>query len=115
VALAEAHSGSPTIGSTEYSLPNGSTTLTPRTTPGIYSLMLDLAALASGDSFRVRIYEKATASASQRLLRDELIVGLQEEPLYVAPALHLMHGWDFTLVKVTGTDRQIPFSIRSVS
>lgn len=113
--LSETHSGNPTIGTTEYSLPNGSTTLTPQTTAGIYSLYLDLAALQAGDAFVLRIKEKATASASQRVLREQELMHVQGEPSYVAPALHLMHGWDFTLQRVAGDDRAIPFSIRAVT
>lgn len=112
----EAFNGNPTIGATEYSLPNASTTLTPRTTEGIYSVLLDLNALAAGDAFLLRVKEKVQSSGTQRVLRTFEFYGSQQnEPIYIEPALHLMHGWDVTLQKIAGTDRAIPFSIRSIA
>jgi hypothetical protein len=112
----EAFNGNPTIGTTEYSLPNASTTLTPRTTEGVYSVLLDLNALAAGDVFILRIKEKVQSSGTQRVIRALRFTGAQpNEPIVVKPALHLMHGWDVTLQKVVGTDRAIPFSIRSIT
>jgi hypothetical protein len=105
---------SATISTTETSLPNNSTTLTPRTEDGIYQAFIDLANLAAGDVFDLKIYEKVQSAGSQRLLFTTTFSGVQTGP-FVTAALVLMHGWDMTLKKTAGTDRSIAWSIRQVA
>ena len=104
---------SATIGSTEYSLPNDGTTLTARTDQGCYQLYLDLADLALGDEYELKVYEKAVSGGTQRLAFKATFANAQVEPLYVAPSLMLKHGWDMTMKKLAGTDRSIAWSIRT--
>jgi hypothetical protein len=115
MAITQAYVGSATIGTTEYSLPNASTTLTPIAVSGIYQLFLDFNALTATESYRLRINEKTQAGSTQRVVQDITISGVQSEPVYVTPSLLLMHGWDMTLQKLSGTDRAIEFSIRKVA
>ena len=103
--------GSATIGSTEFSLPNNSTTLTPQTTAGQVQVFIDFAALAAGDVYLVKIYEKARTADTQRLVHQAYVVPMPA-PLWTNPALTLSRGWDITVTKVSGTDRAIPWSIR---
>lgn len=102
-----------TIGSTEYSLPNDSTTLTARTEPGVWQIMLDLSAV-SGDTYSLKVYEKIQSGGTQRVIYSASLDDTSG-PNYVVPAvLALKHGWDVTLTKDSGTDRSIGWSIRRV-
>lgn len=115
MALSQAYVGSATIGTTEYSLPAGSTTLSAITTDGIYQLFLDLSALTATESYKLQIKEKVQAASTQRVIQEVTISGVQSEPVYVSPSLLLLHGWDMTLTKLAGTDRAIEYSIRQVA
>ena len=115
MAIAEAFSGSATIGTTPYDLPSNSTTVSAQTADGIYQLFLDLNALTATESYQLKIYEKVQSSGTQRLIDNMTISGVQSEPVYVTSALLLMHGWTFTLTKLQGTDRAIAWSIRQVA
>jgi hypothetical protein len=115
MAISEAFNGSASIGTTEYDLPSASTTLSAQTTDGIYQVFLDLNALTSTEEYRLRIYEKTRSTSTQRVVEEVIISGAQNEPVYVTPALLLLHGWTVTLKKNQGTDRTIEWSIRSVA
>lgn len=114
MALTQTHSGSATIGATEHDLPSNSTTLSAQTTAGIYQLFLDLAALTATERYRLRIYDRTRAGDPQRVVEEVIITGAQPEPIYVTPALALMHGWTYTLQRLQGTDRSIAWSIRGL-
>ncbi len=114
MAISEAYTNSATIGTTEYSLPNNSTTLTPITTDGVYQVMIDSGNMALGDQYQLRIYEKITSGGSQRVIYEAILTGTQTDN-YVFPSLLLLHGWDVTVKKLTGTDRSFGWSIRQVS
>lgn len=115
MALSQPYVGSATIGTTEYSLPAGSTTLSNINVGGIYQLFLDLNALTATDSYKLKIKEAVQAAGTQRVIQDVTISGVQSEPVYVSPSLLLLHGWDMTLTKLAGTDRAIEYSIRQVA
>lgn len=115
MAIAELHTGSPTITTTEYSLVSGSTTLASSTTDGVFQIFLDLANLTTGDEFEIDVKEKAVTAGTQRTIFNAYMNGLQGSPIWVSPSLILMHGWDVTLRKLSGTDRVIPYSIRQVA
>jgi hypothetical protein len=114
MAIAEAFTNSATISTTEYSLPNNSTTLTPKTTAGVYQAFIDLANLAAGDIFDLKIYEKVTSGGTQRVIYRTTFANVQPGP-FVSPTLILMNGFDITLIKTAGTDRSISWSVRQVA
>lgn len=115
MALTEAFADTgTTIGTSEYSLPNDSTSLTARTEDGCFQAFIDFANMAAGDQYRVRIYEKVYSAGTQRVIYECILTGTQQGPL-VAPSLILMHGWDVTVKKLAGTDRSISWSIRQVA
>lgn len=101
-----------TIGTTEYSLPNDSTSLTARTEDGVYQAFIDCEAVTTADEFRIRVYEKVFAAGSARIIYYAAITNPQT---VVLPSLILLHGWDITVQKITGTDRSISWSIRQVA
>lgn len=114
MAITALYDDSATIGTTEYSLPNDSTTLTPITTDGVIQALIDVANMAAGDQYQIKVYEKVTSGGSQRVLIDATLEGPQPGP-FVTPSFVLMHGWDVTVKKLAGTDRSIGWSIRQVA
>lgn len=107
---------SATIGTTEYSLPNNSTTLTPQTDDCVMQAWIDFGAMAAGDEYRVRVYEKVNGTgATQRQVSNHYLSGTQSEPAFVLPSLILANGWDITVTKIAGTDRSIGWSLRKVT
>lgn len=111
MGLTLATPGSATIGTTEYSLPNASTTLTPQTDDCLLSVYVDPINLAAGDLYRLRMYENIDGT-NQRTIRDHFIDAPipQQYDFGVVGA-----GWDVTLTKVSGTDRSIAWRIDKVT
>lgn len=106
---ASSSSGS-TIGTTEYSLTHDSTTLQSRTTDAQIQVVVDTVNLAAGDSFELRLLEKVVSGATQReVFRSAVQYG---QGIVMTGFFTLLHGWDVTLKKLTGTDRAIIWSIR---
>ena len=103
-----------TISTTEYSLVNDSTTLATDTTDGVFQCVIDFNALAAtgADIYRVRVYEKVYGAGTQRKVWEAFVT---KPDVLVIPSLILMHGWDISVTKISGTDRSISWSIRQLS
>lgn len=115
MAISEAYTDAgTTISTTEYSLTNDSTTIATQTADGVYQAFLDLSAMAAGDEYRVRVYDKVDSAGTQRVIYEATLIGVQSQ-IFVTPPLLLIHGWDFTLDKIAGTDRSIRWSIRKIA
>lgn len=114
MAITEAYTGSATIGTTQYSLPNNSTTLTPITVDGVYQVFLDFAAMTIAEQYELVVTEKVTSGGSEREVYRAVIWGTNA-PAFVTPSLILLHGWDVRVKKLAGTDRSIGWSIRQVA
>jgi hypothetical protein len=112
--ITENFQSSATVGTTEYFLASASTTATYRTTDACVQLWLEVNNLANGDEYQVRVYEKISSGGTARIAMEWTISHAQTQPLWVTPTLMLIHGWEFSLTKLTGTDRSIAWSIRSV-
>lgn len=112
--ITAAYENSATIGTTPYSLPNNSATLTPITVDGVYQVFIDLAAMTVAEQYEIKVLEKVTSGGSQREIFKAIITGAQAAS-WVSPSLILMHGWDVVLTKLAGTDRSIGWSIRQVA
>jgi hypothetical protein len=104
---------SATIGTSEHFIASDSTTATYQTSDIIAQFYIDLANMAAGDQYRVRVYEKINGSAA-RTVYDATFTGAQPGPC-VTPSLILSEGWECGVVKVSGTDRVIGWSIRTVA
>jgi len=115
MAISEAFSGTETVSTTEHSLTTDTAGPDADTTDGIFQCFLDLNALAVGDAFVLKLYEKVRAADTQRLIESWTFTGVQGSANFATPAVILLHGWDFTLIKIAGTDRAITWSIRSVA
>lgn len=112
--LALYSSSGATIGTTEYSLTNGSTTLASKTDNMVISVWLDVTNMASGDEFEVALYEKAVSGGTQRKAVLANLVGAQADGLFITGPFHVGVGWDVTVKKISGTDRSFAYAIRSV-
>lgn len=111
--IQEYASGSATIDDTEWSLTNNSSTIASETSPGVYQLIVSYAMIGPFDNFVLRLYEKITSSANQTVFMSvHLPPGVNR--VWTMPAIILLHGWDFTLQNVGGTDRTFSWSIRRV-
>jgi len=115
MAITEAFSGTETVSTTEWSLTTDTAGPDTQTDDGVYQCFLEMNALADGDAFELRVYEKVLSTSTQRVVLIATIQNAQLEPVYVTPSLILLHGWDMTLLKVAGTDRAINWSIRKVA
>lgn len=102
-----------TIGTTEYSLTNNSTTLATKTDNVVITVWIDVTNLAAGDEYEVALYEKAYTGGTQRKITLANLVGAQTDGLFVTGSFHVAIGWDVTMKKISGTDRSIAWSIRS--
>ena len=81
------------------------------TTAGVFCLMLDANAMTGTDTLEIQCLEKATTGSTARLVWEALLVGVQDEPIFVSPTLMLLHGWTFQVKQTAGTARAFPWSI----
>lgn len=114
MAVTQAFSGTEAIGTTEHSLTTDTSydTADAQTTAGLYQLVLDLSDMVAGDQLQIRLYEKCRSGDTQRVAEQWILTGAQSQPLWIGPAVMLMHGWDFTLDALAGTITVL-WSIRS--
>lgn len=104
-------------GTTELSIPRNATydVAQNQTVAGVYQLWIDPYAMAKGDEYRIRIYEKVEATGgTSKVVCEWNLLGVQSQ-VFVSPTLILMNGWDMTLKKIAGTDRAFDASIRKVA
>lgn len=106
-------STSPTVGTTPYGVMSQSTSITYQTTDAIVQLFIDINAIAAGDEFKVKGLEKIDGTNARTFY--EANIAPQTNKGWVSPMFIMTNGWEFTIEKVTGTDRSLPFSIRYVT
>jgi hypothetical protein len=70
--------------------------------------------MAAGDQYAFYLREKVVSGGTQGVILLGIKTGLQCCP-FITGAWQLMHGWDFTAAKLSGTDRSIQWSVREVS
>lgn len=115
MAYTEAYTGSATIGATEYSLTNSSTTIATQTTDAQVEAIIDFSAMTVTEQYEVRVYEKTRSADSQMLVQPaSTLTGVQPSAFGILTQL-LMNGWDITVKKIAGTDRTIKWSIRTIT
>lgn len=116
MAITELYHETATVSTTEYSLPNDAnySAGSAKTDDGIFQVFIEMVNMAAGDEYQIRIYEKVRSTTTQRIIYEANLVGAQVGP-FVSIALILLHGWDVTMRKVTGTDRAFDWSIRQVA
>lgn len=115
MAISEMYSGSETVGTTEWDLVSDSSTLNAETADAVVQLVLDLSALAAGDVFEIKGYEKVVSAGTRRSFFSAQVANAQANPHWFSPSFILLHGYTFSLKKLAGTDRSITWSIRQVA
>lgn len=115
MAISEYVNGTEAVTTTEWSLTTDTSGPDVDTTSGIFQCFLDLNAVALGDTFEFRVYEKV--GATQRVVLIQTFSNAQgtDSAIWVSPSLILLTGWDMTLLKTAGTDRTILWSIRRIN
>jgi hypothetical protein len=104
-----------TVSTTELSITNNATYSagSNKTSDNAVQLWLDTTNMAKADEFEVRLYEKVEATGgSARLVQVWRLLGAQATN-FVTPVFLLMHGWDFTIKRIAGSDRAFDASVRS--
>lgn len=97
--------GTEAIGTTEHSLATDTSydTADAQTTDGVLQVWLDLSDMIAGDQLQVRVYEKVRSGDTQRIVMEHVISTPPPQPIWVSPALTVMHGWDATCDALAGT------------
>ncbi|MEJ2117696.1 MAG: hypothetical protein P8Y67_02145 [Alphaproteobacteria bacterium] len=111
----EAYTGADTITTMEWSLSQNSSGPGAEATEGVFQTFIDLNALAAGDVFEFRAYEKVRTGDTQRAIYSAQFSGPQVTSVWASPTLILGVGWDMTLKKISGTDRTINWRISQVA
>lgn len=111
----EQFTGTETVSTTEWSMTTDTSGPDVDTTSGLFQAFVDLNALAAGDVFEFKAYEKVRTGDTQRLVYAVSFANVQASPVWVSPTLILGVGWDMTLKKISGTDRAINWRISMVS
>jgi hypothetical protein len=111
----EAFTGTETVGTTEWSMTTDTSGPDVEATAGVFQAFLDLNAVAAGDTFEFKVYEKVRTGDTQRAVYSARFAGGQGTPVWVSPTLILGVGWDMTLKKIAGTDRAINWRISKVA
>lgn len=116
MAITEVITGTEAVSTTEWSLATDTSydTGDAQTTDGTYQVWLDLADMIAGDQLQIRIYEKVRAADTQRTVYETILTGAQSQPVWVSPALMMIHGWDITCKALAGGTITVNWSIRSV-
>lgn len=114
MAITSYASDSPSVGTTEYSLAAASTSLPTKTDIGAFQVTADLNALAAGDVFLLQLYEMGVSGGTKRIVEEWVWDGVQGDPIFISPTFVLGNGWDWTVKKLSGTDRTIPFTVWQV-
>lgn len=98
-------SGTEAVSTTEHSLATDTSydTADAQTTDGVLQAWLDVSDMIAGDQLQVRVYEKVRSGDTQRIVYQAILTGAQAEPIFVTPALTVMHGWDVTADALAGT------------
>jgi hypothetical protein len=108
--------GTEAVGTTEHSLATDTTydTGDAQTTDGVLQAWLDVSDMIAGDQLQVRVYEKVRSADTQRIVYQTILSGAQSEPIFVTPALTVMHGWDVTADTLAGTSITVNWSLRLI-
>jgi hypothetical protein len=114
MAIAQLYSGTEAVAATEWSLTTDTAGPDTDATDGVFQLWLDISDMIAGDELRIRGYETTRSGDTQRVFLEATLVGIQAQNIWVSPSMILMHGWDFTLLAVSGTITVL-WSIRQVA
>lgn len=86
-------------------------TLSAPTTPHIRVLLVDAAALLSGETLELRFKTKVLSGGTERLIRKESFPGPLTDPHIQSPPFVMPQGGTITLEQVGGVGRSFPWAI----
>jgi hypothetical protein len=92
VAITELYTGSEVSAGTEHSLTTDTTGPDADTTDGVFQAFIDLVNLNGSESIDIRVYEKVRSGDTQRIVYQTSLFSVQATPIWVSPALMLLHG-----------------------
>jgi len=106
---------SATIGATPYSMPADTTVGVPTSQVDTCQVQpwINILAMAIGDEFVVKLYEKFLAGGAQVVVEEWRII--YPTRFLIIPSLIVHNGWDLVISKVAGTDRVVEWSLRKVT
>lgn len=113
MAITDAYTGTATISTTEYSLPNNANAGALVTNTGVYQVFIDTLNMAAGDEYLIQIKNQVISGGTTRTIYSATLDGTQSSP-FVTPTLVLIYGWDVTMDLITGSAKSISWSIRKV-
>lgn len=88
----------------------------PDNTDGAFQFVVDMQNMVMGDTLEIRVYEAAlTGDSSSPQVECWYFYNTQVSPMFMSPALLLMHRWRFSIKQTTGTSRNFKWSIRKVA
>jgi hypothetical protein len=114
MAITEAYAGTESVGTTEHSITTDTAGPDVDTNDGVYQVWLDVSDMVAGDELQIRGYEKVQSTDTQRVFFQATLIGAQSQ-LWVSPSFILLHGWDFTLDCIAGTNITVTWSVRKVA
>lgn len=114
MAIAELYTGTEAVAGTEWSITTDSSGPDADTSDGAFQIFLDLSDMIAGDQLQITIYEKVRSGDTQRIVYQTYLTGAQSKPIWVSPSLILLHGWDCTLLALSGTIT-VNWSVRQVA
>ena len=101
-------SNSASISTTEYSLPNNSTTLTAQTTDCAVEGYIDLSAMVAGDQYELKVKCKINGGTIG-IAAYAVFTGAQPQ-FYALPSFLFTQDWDVTMKRLAGSDRTIAWT-----
>jgi hypothetical protein len=81
------------------------------TDPGVYILNVDTSLLADGDEILVKVYVKTLSGSTETLRYQTAIRHAQSEPEKTWPPVMIVEYVRFTIQRLAGTDRTLPWSV----
>lgn len=79
-----------------------------------YVLWLDFNALTGADSMRIRAKRKVLSSGTVRKFAEQVYTSTQDPPVQCLVPVALFYGGEFTIQRIAGSDRAIPWSLESL-
>jgi hypothetical protein len=87
----------------------------PDTTDGIYQFFINCTNLANGDTIEIQVLEKVVSAGTAGIVFEATLSNVQDEPIWVSPALTLLHGWTLQMRQTLGTARSFEWSQRKIA
>lgn len=80
-------------------------------TPGTYTLVVDLTALAFGETITLTLHTKALSNSASSVAYSYSFVDTQQEPLRISPPVPSLYELVVTLQQDGGTGRSFPWNL----